>query len=104
MTSSLRVLGQVLTRRWFPASASLRYPRAPRNRLENGLPTSAAGLEQFPVGKEAGNQPPDNDVQTFDYAFAFCFAAQRAFINSDNFFLAAALIAGRAFVFVEADF
>src|SRR5271165_592553 len=63
-------------------------------------------LEQVPVKarKPRVNQPPDNDVQTFDYAFAFCFAAQRAFIKSDNFFLAAALIAGRAFVFAGADF
>src|SRR5271165_2581142 len=37
------------------------------------------------------------------YAFAFCFAAHRAFIKSDNFFLAAALIAGRVFVFAGAD-
>jgi hypothetical protein len=35
---------------------------------------------------------------------AFFFAAQRAFIKSDNFFLAAALIVGRAFVFAGADF
>ena len=34
----------------------------------------------------------------------FFFAAQRAFFKSDNFFLAAALIAGRAFVFAGADF
>src|SRR5271165_3454551 len=38
------------------------------------------------------------------YAFAFCFAAHRAFIKSDNFFLAAALIAGRVFAFAGADF
>jgi hypothetical protein len=65
-----------------------------------------SGLEQFAVmvRKSGVNQPPDNDVQTFDYAFAFCFAAQRAFIKSDNFFLAAAFIAGRAFVFAGADF
>src|SRR5271165_290425 len=63
-------------------------------------------LEQVPVKarKPRVNQPPDNDVQTFDYAFAFCFAAQRAFIKSDNFFLAAALIAGRAFGLAEAAF
>jgi len=39
-----------------------------------------------------------------DYAFALFLAAQRAFINADNFFLAAALIAGRVFVcFFGAD-
>jgi hypothetical protein len=37
------------------------------------------------------------------YAFGFFRAAQRAFINADNFFLAAALIAGRALVFLGAD-
>jgi len=38
------------------------------------------------------------------YAFAFCFAAQRAFINTDNFFLAAALIGGWLLDFLGADF
>jgi len=38
-----------------------------------------------------------------DYVFAFFLAAQRAFINADNFFLAAALIPGRALVFLGAD-
>src|SRR5580700_8693117 len=38
------------------------------------------------------------------YPFAFCFAAQRAFINTDNFFLAAALIGGRPLAFLGADF
>jgi len=38
-----------------------------------------------------------------DYAFAFFLAAQRALISVDNFFLAAALIAGRAQVFLGAD-
>jgi len=66
----------------------------------------ASGLERFPVkeGKPRVNQPPDSDVQTFDYASAFCFAAQRAFINTDNFFLAAALIGGRLLAFLGADF
>ena len=36
-------------------------------------------------------------LRALDYAFAFFLAAQRAFINADNFFLAAALIAGRLF-------
>ena len=49
------------------------------------------------------NQPQDSDVQTFDYALAFYFAAQRAFINADNFFLAAALIGGRLLAFLGAD-
>ena len=31
------------------------------------------------------NQPPDSDVKTLGYAFAFFLAAQRAFINADNF-------------------
>src|SRR5271157_5064082 len=38
------------------------------------------------------------------YPFAFCLAAQRAFINTDNFFLAAALIGGRLLAFLGADF
>jgi len=42
--------------------------------------------------------------QSLDYALSFFRAAQRAFIRADNFFLAAALIAGRAFVFLGADF
>ena len=43
-------------------------------------------------------------IKSFDYAFAFFLAAQRAFINADNFFLAAALIAGRTLVFLGAVF
>ena len=39
-----------------------------------------------------------------DYAFDFLFAAHRAFINADNFFLAAALIGGRLLAFLGADF
>src|ERR1039458_10349807 len=39
-----------------------------------------------------------------DYAFDFLFAAHRAFIKSDNFFLAAALIGGRLLAFLGADF
>lgn len=42
-------------------------------------------------------------MKTLDYAFAFLLAAQRAFIRADNFFLVAALIAGRALVFLGAD-
>ena len=42
-------------------------------------------------------------LRASDYAFAFFLAAQRAFISADNFFLAAALIAGRALVFLGAD-
>ena len=38
------------------------------------------------------------------YAFAFFRAAQRAFINADNFLLAAALIGGRLLPFLGADF
>ena len=41
-------------------------------------------------------------VKTLDYAFSFFLEAQRAFISADNFFLAAALIAGRALVFLGA--
>ena len=51
-----------------------------------------APLACFPKGEE--------DI----YPFAFCFAAQRAFINTDNFFLAAALIGGRPLAFLGADF
>jgi hypothetical protein len=50
------------------------------------------------------NRPPDSDVKTLGYAFAFFRAAQRAFINADNFLLAAALIAGRLLDFFGADF
>ena len=46
----------------------------------------------------------DSDAKTLDYAFAFFLAAQRAFINADNFFLAAALIEGRLLAFLGADF
>ena len=64
-----------------------------------------SGLEQFPVKvrKPRRNQRPDGNGQTLDHAFAFCFAAHRAFIKSDNFFLAAALIAGRVFALAGAD-
>ena len=40
-------------------------------------------------------------MKALDYAFFL--AAQRAFINADNLFLAAALIAGRVLVFLGAD-
>ena len=50
------------------------------------------------------NQPPDSDVKTLGYAFAFFRAAQRAFINADNFLLEAALIGGRLLPFLGADF
>jgi len=50
------------------------------------------------------NQPPDSDVKILGYAFAFFRAAQRAFINADNFLLAAALIGGRLLPFLGADF
>jgi hypothetical protein len=50
------------------------------------------------------NQPPNSAVKTLGYAFAFFRAAQRAFINADNFLLAAALIAGRLWDFFGADF
>jgi len=43
-------------------------------------------------------------VKALDYVFAFFLAAQRAFINADNFFLAAALIGRRLLVFLGADF
>ena len=46
------------------------------------------------------NQPPDSDVKTLGYAFAFFRAAERAFINADNFLLAAALIGGRLLPFL----
>jgi len=97
----------MLTRRWFPASAiSSISPSTSESTGRIRLPTSAAGSRTVSCpGKEAeSNQPPDNDVQTFDYAFAFCFGAQRALIKTDNFFLAAALIVGRAFVFAGTDF
>jgi hypothetical protein len=63
-------------------------------------------LERYPLRarKPRVNQLRKNDVQTLDYAFGFCFAAQRAFINTDNFFLAAALIGGRSLDFLGADF
>ncbi len=35
---------------------------------------------------------PNSKVQRLDCAFAFFFTAQRASINADNFFLAAAII------------
>jgi hypothetical protein len=50
------------------------------------------------------NDPLDSDAKTFGYSFGFFRAAQRAFINADNFFLAAALIAGRVLTFLGADF
>ncbi len=37
----------------------------------------------------------------YDYAFDCFFAAHRAFINADSFFLAAALIGGRPLAFLE---
>ena len=42
--------------------------------------------------------------EALDYVFAFFLAAQRAFINADNFFLAAALIGRRLLAFLGADF
>jgi hypothetical protein len=53
--------------------------------------------------RESG-RPLDSDAKTFGYAFGFFRAAQRAFINADNFFLAAALIEGRLLAFLGADF
>ena len=38
------------------------------------------------------------------YPLAFCIAAQRAFISTDNFFLAVALIGGRPLAFLGTDF
>ena len=63
-------------------------------------------LERLQVkgGKPRVNQPLDNVAQTFHYAFDFCFAAQRALINTDNFFLAAAFIGGRLLAFRDEDF
>ena len=52
---------------------------------------------------EAKTGPQPALLRALDYAFAFFLAAQGAFINADNFFLAAALIAGRALVFLGAD-
>ena len=49
-------------------------------------------------------RPLDSEAKTFVYAFGFFRAAQRAFINADNFFLAAALIEGRLLAFLGADF
>ena len=50
------------------------------------------------------DETPGIAIKSFDYAFVFFLAAQRAFISADNFFLAAALIVGRLFVFAGADF
>ncbi len=47
------------------------------------------------------NQPPADNLQSLDYAFDCFLADQRAFINADNFFLAAALIEGRPLAFLE---
>jgi len=55
-------------------------------------------------GAEAKTGPQPALLRALDYAFAFFLAAQRAFINADNFFLAAALIGGRLLVFLGADF
>lgn len=49
-------------------------------------------------------RPLDRDAKTLGYAFGFFRAAQRAFINADDFFLAAALIEGRLLAFLGADF
>jgi hypothetical protein len=43
-------------------------------------------------------------IDRLDYAFRFFFAAHRAFVNADNFFLAAALIGGRVLAVLGADF
>ncbi len=48
------------------------------------------------------NQPPADNVQSLDYAFDYFLAAQRAFINADNFFRMAALIDLRPVLFLEA--
>src|ERR1039458_6690100 len=59
------------------------------------------------IGKEwtpRVNEPPDSDVQTLNYASDSFFAAHRAFINTDNFFLAAVLIGGRLLAFLGAAF
>jgi len=42
-------------------------------------------------------------VSGFHYAFAICFAARRALINADSFFLAAALMPGRLCAFLGAE-
>jgi len=55
------------------------------------------------MGWKASLRQTFSAVKASDYAFSFFLAAQRAFINADNFFLAAALIAGRALVFLGAD-
>jgi len=55
------------------------------------------------MGRQCRLRQASSAVKTSDYAFSFFLAAQRAFINADNFFLAAALIAGRALVFLGAD-
>jgi hypothetical protein len=49
------------------------------------------------------DETPGIAIKSLDYAFLFFLAAQRAFISADKFFLAAALIAGRALVFLGAD-
>ena len=59
---------------------------------------------QVKGGKPRVNRPPDNVAQTFHYAFDFCFAAQRALINTDDFFLAAAFIGGWLLAFRGEDF
>ena len=55
------------------------------------------------MGRQARLRQASSAVKTSDYAFSFFLAVQRAFINADNLFLAAALIAGRALVFLGAD-
>ena len=77
-----------------------------QNREEVVSQHHAWDLERLQVkgGKPRVNQPLDNVAQTFHYAFDFCFAAQRALINTDNFFLAAAFIGGRLLAFRGEDF
>jgi len=56
------------------------------------------------MGRQARLRQASSAVKTSDYAFSFFLAAQRAFINADNFFLAAALIGWRLLAFLGADF
>ena len=68
--------------------------------------TKPRGLEWFIISgwRARVNELQDSDAKTLGYAFAFFLAAQRAFINADNFFLAAALIGGRPLDFFGAVF
>jgi hypothetical protein len=66
-------------------------------------PQASNGSLSGDAGRERAT-PLNTDAKTFGYSFAFFLAVQRAFINTDNFFLAAALIGRRLLAFLGADF